>query len=601
MFTLTDVHSLASSSNLTPWLSGQQSKIIQSTTDTSAWTLPFLGFSERDLINSHQNNLIDARDAITKRLNYEGGVLRTTECEYMAGWMVAHTVAEIKQMVTSISSQLPKGSPKGKIVTDEDLKPFGVYQVSSLFNGLEYTQNPLLGITDYIFDSPSKQVLKCVPGLLVRNYHNYYFNALSELGITLRNGRLIWGRNPEAVLSIVKSRGDLIKIPTMLYTQVAGVSFDGRKVDYDVRNKVIHQVLGSSVGYNQSGNGGPDRVQLELIKEIVKQEYIGAIGMGLLLHWMDKGITNNKIPTITLTLLGLDDFGNPALDIVDALREAVMEFSQFKFQLNIEDPSGFGSDYLLSKLGINHIIYNEIILKSPELPLIGNGKPAEFTVISSDKPPNNDLDDINYMIRNILPEETRIHQEYLQLRREMSSVRPVRASHEQYKAYTYLKLASISLSKGATDSQILNATKLRRYNLPVNVNEYVGITRLPIPKSDNILIMSRDKNTGETLVGKPSANMISIVNRIYDKEEPRGTVNLDSSSRLVSFRYDKYISNRLVPIFRFYNSDREYYVIDAELHGNVEDPLRIVGGYDQNILYDPTGNQIRSASEAQFI
>lgn len=82
---------------------------------------------------------------------------------------------------------------------------------------------------------------------------------------------------------------------------------------------------------NRYRNDGDPNLQLEIAKNIILAEYIGAIGMSILLHAYDRaaGRTNQRRRRINLTLIGAGAFGVDEIIVIDVLKEAIREYKQY--------------------------------------------------------------------------------------------------------------------------------------------------------------------------------------------------------------------------------------------------------------------------------
>ena len=161
--------------------------------------------------------------------------------------------------------------------------------------------------------------LSCVAGTFVRNYYittlyGSQFNALENLQLSHTNGYLIWGTSPQDI--IYKITPDDIMIPCMIYTQLVGIT-KSNQINKHLSPKLLHQVYSSAVPINSYRNGGNNDIQLNIARSILLAEYIGTIGMGLILHNFDK--LNNRTTLaltrarINLTLVGAGVFNVPHL------------------------------------------------------------------------------------------------------------------------------------------------------------------------------------------------------------------------------------------------------------------------------------------------
>lgn len=272
---------------------------------------------------------------------------------YQAGWFVTPTVKEIREMVKSIvpvsdNPQTNFGIVQGKDVGRAHNEAHGpqVFQAASQMNALEMINPNILpedGIEGYIFDHTQGPcvALVCAPGTLLRNYYfnvlpGEQFNALSELGLIHKNGYLLWGNYPESVLDKLNGMEDLIRIPTMVHTQVAGITVN-YGVNRHIINKTVHQIYSSAVPIDTYGNSGDWEIQQTVARKIILSEYIGAIGMALLLHHFDvkHGKSGLERAVINLTLIGTEKFNVPEELAIKAILEAKDIYKGYSFDLFI--------------------------------------------------------------------------------------------------------------------------------------------------------------------------------------------------------------------------------------------------------------------------
>jgi len=330
---------------------------------TEPWMKSIFGFTDSDISTSSSNK--DKTKAIRDMLQFkavydvEAGKLITQQGIYNAGWFITPTVKEIKDLISSLN--LHKGSPRIAVVKGKDIGsahvdslPYELFQGASQFNALEMSdidKTHYDGIEIYINDNTQgpRTALACAPGTFVRNYwvtneYGSQFNALENLKLSHTNGYLIWGLSPsEIACKITDTSVNDIMIPCMIYTQVAGVTRSGTSINKHVLNKYVHQIYSSGVPINRYRNGGYIQTQVKIAHDIVKAEYIGAIGMGIVLHFFDKLADRTKLtrPRINLTLIGAGVFGIPEDMIISLLKDAINEFKQHSFDVYIH---GFSTD-----------------------------------------------------------------------------------------------------------------------------------------------------------------------------------------------------------------------------------------------------------------
>lgn len=327
-----------------------------------SWMESIFGFSDGggdiNIFYNLKSNLEKSR-AIKKILaesaiyNPETGKLVTPVATYNAGWFISPTINEIRDLIKILN--LTEGSPNVAVVQGKDVgiaqlesNPYEIFQGASQFNALEMIdvdRTPYDGIESYINDQTQgpRTALACAPGTFVRNYWltNEYqgqFNALEKLDISHLNGYLIWGTKPNDILN--KLQGDVINdimIPCMIYTQLAGVTNDNGQMNKHISSKRIHQIYSSGVPINRYRNGGDESIQLEVAKRIIKAEYVGAIGMGLILHHYDSlsGRSYQQRPRINLTLIGGGVFGVSINIIINAIIDAMNEFGKYSFDVYV--------------------------------------------------------------------------------------------------------------------------------------------------------------------------------------------------------------------------------------------------------------------------
>ncbi len=324
---------------------------------SSSWMNSIFGFND----NMSPNNIFENRpsnlekSAIIKSLiqvyDDQTGLLRLNSDYYKAGWFISPTVQEIRTAISQINPK--RGTPNIYVVVGKDIgeahlqgNAYSIFQGASQFNALEMVnvdKTPYDGIGIYINDNTQgpRTAIACAPGTFVRNYwltsqYSGQFNALEHMELSHLNGYLVWGTNPYDVQS--KIRPELLMIPCMVYTQVAGVTKDKNgQVSAHATNKLVHQIYSSGVPIDTYRNGGNKSTQLEIARSLIKAGYIGAIGMGLLLHTIDKmsNITTLPRPSINLTLIGGGVFNVPTNVILESIRDAITEFNQYEFDIQI--------------------------------------------------------------------------------------------------------------------------------------------------------------------------------------------------------------------------------------------------------------------------
>lgn len=387
-------------------------KIIQESI-TGPWMNQLFGFTDHgadSIIPPNLNNtdLLKHLDKFfIKRLRYnpEEGLLMIdgkTPSLYQTGWFIAPTVADIKHLLNKIVKKggvqnigVIKGLDVGK--AHVDASPLEIFQCASQMNALEMidpNKRPEDGIEIYTNDGTQgpRCALACAPGTFVRNYfHNIFnesqFNALENLNLTHHNGYLIWGDRPEMVEP--KILVDLIKIPCMIYTQVAGVTIANGMITKHIQPKLVHQIYSSAVPVNVYGNKGSSKIQMEIARRIIAAEYIGAIGMGLILHTIDKAFGRTNLPRarINLTLIGAGVFNVPEHTVLELIRQVINSFHDYSFDLLIHGYSGSTAKTITEMLDIPIVPANHIF---PEK------NPKDFLLII---PRKNDLIEV-YPLRD---------------------------------------------------------------------------------------------------------------------------------------------------------------------------------------------------------
>lgn len=336
------------------------------------WMKSIFGFNDMEFLTPDKSEAerLAIMDQILKQsaiYSPEEGKVRTSVGDYEAGWFIHPTVREILDLVNELG-QPEGGLPNVGIVARKDVGMAHVegwaletFQAASQFNALEMAnpdKTPLDGIGIYIFDGTQgpRTALIAAPGTYVRNYWLFrklgaQFNALENLGLDTVNGYLIWGDNPQSILPKLTNI-DQIMIPCMIYTQVAGVTI-GDTVRTHVLNKRMHQIYSSAVPVNAYGNSGDYNTQLEIAKKIITAEYIGTIGMGIILHTLDysAGKVSYPHPKINLTLIGGGVFNVPIDTIFDAILEAINYFPGRIFDLYVHIFNQQQVDQASAKLG----------------------------------------------------------------------------------------------------------------------------------------------------------------------------------------------------------------------------------------------------------
>lgn len=341
---------------------------------TGSWMKSVFGFSDKELMNNANNNLERSKiidELLTHTIIYDdkSGMLNTPNGLYRAGWFVTPTVEEIKELVSRLD--INPGKPEIKIIPRLDVglahtqsEPYEIFQGASQFNALEMISQdntPYEGIENYINDRTQgpRTALICAPGTIIRNYwvtkqYGGQFNALEKLGLSHLNGYLVWGTNPREILN--KLNPDSIMIPCMLYTQVNGILISD-KIQRYISDKLVHQIYSSAVPINTYRNGGNLDDQYNIATKIITAEYIGVIGMGLILHIFDKtaGRTSSNKPKINITLIGGGIFNVPIDIIINSLKTAINTFKNYDFDLlvhaytNVEDTRNRLSDIMNEK------------------------------------------------------------------------------------------------------------------------------------------------------------------------------------------------------------------------------------------------------------
>ncbi len=322
--------------------------------DPKKWMEEILGFTDNPGIFSNAKSQTEKNNAIYNILqkvkyNEATGMLNTSVGRYKAGWFISPTVNEIIDTISKLD--IAKGTPilkviQGKDVGEQHLNATNLetFQGASQFNALEmadFTVTPYDGIANYSYDNTQgpTMAISTLPGTFIRNYwltHKYgqQFNALDNMGLKHINGYLIWDSSPENVLNMLNV-GEL-KIPCMLYTQVAGITKSNNFKLHSL-NKLVHQIYSAAVPINTYQNSGDVNKQLCIAKQIIESQYIGVIGIGLLLHHIDKSLnkTNRIKPIINLTLIGAGVFNVPEKLVLQCMHNAINKFITYDFDLHI--------------------------------------------------------------------------------------------------------------------------------------------------------------------------------------------------------------------------------------------------------------------------
>src|SRR5436853_185875 len=349
---------------------------------TASWMKEIFGFSDSNKytenifagVTSNMERQEIIRTVLTENAIYDPntGILRTSVDTYNAGWFISPTVKEIKDLVRQLNIQ--SGTPAITIVQGKDVglahieaQPYETFQGASQFNALEMVNidiTPYDGIEIYINDNTQgpRMALSCVAGTCVRNYYittlyGSQFNALENLQLSHTNGYLIWGTSPQDI--IYKITPDDIMIPCMIYTQLVGIT-KSNQINKHLSPKLLHQVYSSAVPINSYRNGGNNDIQLNIARSILLAEYIGTIGMGLILHNFDK--LNNRTTLaltrarINLTLVGAGVFNVPETVVIDIIKQAIDTFNTYAFDVNIHGYTVSSANALRSKFNIQSSI-----------------------------------------------------------------------------------------------------------------------------------------------------------------------------------------------------------------------------------------------------
>lgn len=352
----------------------------------NGWMQGIFGFGDSEL--SAYNIFAESKDNYEKQktirqvlkenavYNPETGILNVGFNNYRAGKLFTPTVRSILNTVDivyqshrlaylkgdNIRMAIVKGKDVGE--THIEAQSYETFQAASQFNSFEMINpniTPYDGIEIYINDDTQgpRQALACSPGIFVRNYwetneRGSQFNALEHLELSTLNGYLLWGTSPQAIWPRIARDVNSIMIPCMVYTQVVGVTKKQGRIYQHNSNKVIHQIYSSAVPVNKYGNGGDNDIQLKIAKTIILAEYVGTIGMGLLLYANDRGISPVTFdrPRINLTLIGSGAFNVDRSIIIDCIIEAIKQFTGYEFDIYIHTYSDDDIDAIKTKLDI---------------------------------------------------------------------------------------------------------------------------------------------------------------------------------------------------------------------------------------------------------
>jgi hypothetical protein len=362
---------LENSKNINPeWYTGEETRSHIETTD---WTSILFGFDDSKMFNGSQVDNKETLDWLTDTYQYskDAGVLYTPTATYHPGWFVAPTVRDIIGRVRDLlkDGYIKKGEPMGRILTGKDASEnvfesdsFSRHVAASQFNALEMmTQwsTPYDGINDYIYDKTQGPAVALAggPGTFVRNYTvtrdlGQQFNALDNLSLSHLNGYLIWGNKPDDILRIINEDSALeIRIPAMLYTQSAGVQRTTSEVI--IARKLSHQIYLSSVPKNNYSNSGDDKAQDDIIERILTAEYIGAIGLNIILSLYDGVNFGLKEEPLNVTLVGTGAFKNPVDLSIRAFMKAVKKFEGIGYMITLHDYTGNMIDQLVNATGLS--------------------------------------------------------------------------------------------------------------------------------------------------------------------------------------------------------------------------------------------------------
>jgi hypothetical protein len=279
------------------------------------------------------------------------GTLTTPGGQYNAGWFISPTVSEIISLVDDLN--LENGNPTVAVIQGKDVGlahlescDGEVFQGASQLNALEMIdmdQTPWNGIYNYINDNTQgpRMALACAPGTFVRNYWlmkelGQQFNALENLDISHTNGYLNWGTNPSEIKQKLVPNINEIMIPAMIYTQVVGVT-KANTVMQHITGKRVHQIYASGAPVNTYRNGGDHNIQLDIVTNLLYAEYLGTIGLAIILHYFDKRFqrTNLSRPRVNLTLVGGGVFNVPQDIIVNVIDAAIKYYKNYSVDIYI--------------------------------------------------------------------------------------------------------------------------------------------------------------------------------------------------------------------------------------------------------------------------
>lgn len=620
---------------------------------------PFMGYNEK-LLMPRQNQLSTAialDNLLSKYTVYDfvSGSLKTVEGQFQAGWFVAPTIKEIDEFIsTHDKGILPKGKPKVSVKTGIDATELivngpanGIYQAASQSNALEMP-NVTIKLEDGIANYPSDGTqgpavaITAVPGTWVRNYWVTHklkgpFNQFFELSLDNVNGYLTWGIDPETILNRLKGSGDKIRIPAMLYTQVAGVG-KGRK-EFVCKNKLVHQIYAASAPMNDYLNGGNDDEQIQIVRILLRKAYTGTIGIALCTKILDapKGVPLD-LP-INLTLVGGGYFNNPLDVILEAIDDALKHFSGYDINVHIHvyrDVGGSTSNSIIQKLG-HWMGYGPAPAAASSSPAAASLSPAVPVISGASKPGVEYIDfkDITYinkyseevakigvpvaekLFNHSLKEPTPVsvlfrslNKTYVPSELRRYTIHKPRDHLDEYlyimDPYAYKKVAEY-LKSGKDDPKgVLAIAGLRAiyeiypaeimsqraggfvqfipaYNVPllgitkiphVGMKHPVGIMALENP---NNILMHMQGADGKWTTYAPRDYQVSIANYIYQSNNSWGVID-DGQIKLYYF---KYFENH--PIIGYVNEAGKYvYIIDTNLHMHPSDPLRTFGSITQN-------------------
>ena len=330
------------------------------------WMDGLFGFNDD---NDHPNSLfkeasnviqqtIIIKQLFESRYDPSTGILKTNQGNYRAGWFVAPTVKEIKDLVASIPGLKGGGSAVGMVVQGMDVgrahveaQALELFQGASQMNALEMVNMDVVpndGINNYVDDPTQgpRTALACAPGTLIRNYwlpmiSGGQYNMLENLKLSHINGYLIWGTSPDEL--IYKLNGDQITISSMLYTEVTGITVAPNNATHENdffehrSTKLMHQIYSAAAPIDTYRNGGNQKQQLKINSELLTAQYIGVIGLSLILHYYDSisGRTSLKRPRVNLTLVGGGVFNVPEPLIFDCIQSAITYYNGYSFELYI--------------------------------------------------------------------------------------------------------------------------------------------------------------------------------------------------------------------------------------------------------------------------